>query len=311
MSSASDTTAASAKTEFVTEFDIDDKKSLLKIENKGRANRSLITQEQIGDTSFSAVLHRVYYGSYHGESACLISVDFSFRFRSKTASRYQYAAIGLEFEKAMDTNDHKVRCKNPLLDPKVANFAPKQVYGMVSTIDQKKHWEVSIPVMFESPIGLSAGVTGTAGNKTISHEDNRMELHGNLYQDDDHDEGANGVTWDLQENKVQGDGIFRNFCGAIVVLHEPDQPFWMRVSVKPAVRFSLDPRRLITKEDHLARLLQRNDHPVLLDGATQLKRQPDLTCDDFSSEEFPWHSILRLPKEFEVSKAAIRVYDRA
>ena len=301
MSVASDITEAAAKIEFVTDFDIDSDKSLLKIENKGRVNRSLITQEQVGHTSFSAILHRVYYGSYHGERACLISVDFSFRFRSKTSSRYQYAAIDLQFEKAMDVNNHKIRCKDPLLDPKVANFAPKQVYGMVSVIDQKKHWEVSIPVTFETPIGLSAGVTGTAGSESNSHEDNRMEIHGNLYQDDEHDEGANGVTWDLQENKVQGDGIFRNFRGTIVVLHEPDQPFWMRVSVKPAVKFSLDPRRLVTKEDPLARLLQRNDDPILLDGRTPLKRQPDIGCKDFSSEEFPWSSITRLPKEYEVS----------
>ena len=304
MSKESDTMEDDAKWEFLTEFDIGSEEPMLKIKNKGRVNRPLITQDQIGHTSFSAILHCVYYGSYHGENACLVAVDFSFRFRSKTTSRYQYAAIQLEFEKAMDVTNPKIRCKDPLLDPKVANFAPKEVYGMVSAIDQKKHWEVSIPVMFESPIGLSAGITGTAGGESNSHEDNRMEIHGNLYQDDEHDEGANGVTWDLQENKIQGDGIFRNFRGAIVVLHEPGMPFWMHLSVRPAIKFSLDPRRVVTKEDPLARLLQRNDHPILLDGRTPFKRQPDLGCDDFSAADFPWNKILVLPREYEVSKAA-------
>lgn len=85
-------------------------------------------------------------------------------------------------------------------------MAPKEVYGIVKTVDEKKYWDVSIPLMFEIPVGFSAGITGTAGAEKNVIEDNRMEIHGNLSQDDDHDEGANGVTWDLTENKAQKDG---------------------------------------------------------------------------------------------------------
>ncbi len=67
-----------------TDLDVDEGKALLKVHNEGRVNRLLATQEQVGHTSFRAVLSRVHYGLYSNEPACLISLGFSFRFRSKT-----------------------------------------------------------------------------------------------------------------------------------------------------------------------------------------------------------------------------------
>ena len=292
-----------ANANFSTDFDVDKDKTLLSIKNKGRVNRALVTQEQINNTSFSATLHRVQYGKYQGETACLISLDCSFRFKSKSLSRYEYAEVQVEFETAVDTSKPRLRSSEPLADPRVVNYAPKEVYGIVTTVDQRKHWKIEIPLMFHSPIGLKAGLTGSGGSDWSTHEDNRIEIHGNFYQDDEHDEGANGVTWDLQENKTQHYGIFRSFRSVIMVKHQAARPFWMRVSVKPAVRFSLDLRRLVTKNSVLLRLLQRNDDPVLLDCKTPLKGQPDFGCDDFSSDDFPWARILQMPQEYEVSMA--------
>jgi hypothetical protein len=263
--------------DFETDLDINKEiLPLLKIHNNGRVNRPLATQDHIGHTAFGAILKRVQYGTYEGDPACLISLEFSFRFKSKSHSRYCYAEIGVEFEKATDVQKPRVRSMDPALDPRVINLAPKEVYGIVKTVDEKKYWDVSIPLKFESPVGVSAGITGTLGAERNMTEENRMEIHGNLAQDDDHDEGANAVTWDLTENSSNKDGIFRSFRAAIVVQCRFKEAFWMRVSVKPSVKFSLDPRRLSTKEDGLYRLLQRNDDPILLDGETPLKGQPDL-----------------------------------
>jgi hypothetical protein len=68
-----------------------------------------------------------------------------------------------------------------------------------------------------------------ASMETTEHQDNWMEIHGQLYEDDDHVDEANAVSWDLFENPVQRDGIFRNFRGAIVVLYPPGRPMWMEV----------------------------------------------------------------------------------
>jgi hypothetical protein len=293
--------------DFCTDFELDESSEpLLGIHNKNRVNRDLATQERIGRTSFSAQVLRVQYGTYLGDHACLVGLNFSFRFRTNVACRYSYAEIRVAFTRAIDIQNHKTRNTNPLDDPRVKNLAPKEVYGIVKTVEEKKVFDVTIPVMFESPIGLKAGVTSQVRNEKTEHQENRMEIHGHLYFDDDHDEDANAVTWDLSENDAQKDGIFREVKVAIVVLNPADKPMWMDVSVKPSVKFSADPRRLVAKNDAFARLLQKNDEPVLLDGKTPKTGQSDLGCSDFSSTTFPWDKVLRLPVEYAVSSFIVK-----
>ena len=127
-----------------------------------------------------------------------------------------------------------------------------------------------------------------------------MEVHGTFDFDDDHDDAANAVSWELTENTAQKNGIFRQFRAAIVFLSPPGQLVWMKVVVDPRVNFSVDPRHLLKKESLLLRLLQRNDHPILLDGKTSLSPS-DLGCNGFSVAEFPWEKVLQLPVEYAVS----------
>ena len=287
---------------FETEFSIDRESDppILGIKASETINRSLITQDRVGSTSFSAVLNRVQYGSYHGEPTCLIVVDFTFRFIPKVPSRYSYAYIQTCFRRAVDAQNHKIHPKDPSDDPRVINFAPKAVYGVIKTIENRRIKDVTVPVTFETPLGLSTGAKVDAGMKHTEHEDNRMEIHGQLYQDDDHIDGAHGVSWDLTENEAQADGILRNFRVAILIQNPPDKPMWMDIVVKPAVKFSADPRRLIAKNTEFARLLQMNDVPVLLDGKTARNGEPMIQCDDFTSPDFPWSEVLRMPGENQV-----------
>jgi hypothetical protein len=286
---------------FDTTFAIDETEvPQLGIHNDGRINRKLATQEKIGDTSFSATLNRVQYGTYNGASACLVAIDFSFRFKPKAPSRYSYASIHIAFNRAIDVLKPKLRATDLLDDPKVVNIAPKEVYGTVHIIDKKKTRNISIPLMFESQTHVSTGIEGLVGTETTEQTENRMEIHGQVYYDDDHDEEPNAVSWDLYENKVQKDGIFQNFRAAMVVANSAGKAMWMDVTVKPSVKFSMDPRRLLSKGDSFCRLLQLDDEPVLLDGKTPKEGQVSIDCDDFSSGQFPWDKVLWLPVEYQV-----------
>jgi len=208
---------------FTTNFDLDESNvPQFGTHNDGRVNRTLITRDEVRDTSFSAALNRVHYGTYKGEPACLVSIDFSFRFRLRVLSRYSHASIKVTFKRAMDIHNHKIRSDDPSDDPGVVIMAPKEVYGIVTTVDEKKVRDITIPLMFNTPVGLSAGFEGHAGTERTEHQGNRMEIHGELYYDDDHDEAPYGVTWDLYENSNQRDGIFRNFGAAIVVSNPPE-----------------------------------------------------------------------------------------
>ncbi|KAH7085256.1 hypothetical protein BKA63DRAFT_559898 [Paraphoma chrysanthemicola] len=289
---------------FETEFDFDDAAAIpqLGIEAKGKINRYLITQDGVGSNSFSATTQRVQYGTYHGKHACLVVIDFNFRFKPKVAARYSYASITVLFRRATDLSNHRAPNAPPESDPHVANMAPKSMYGVVTTVKDKTVLDVTVPVMFENPLGLKAGVVLHSGIERNENSEHRMEIHGQRYEDDDHVDAPNGVSWDLFENRIHRNGIMRNFRAAVVVLNPPGEPMWMEVVVKPSVKFSVDPRRLLMKNDAFAKLLQLNDQPVPLDGKTPKADQADLGCDDFTSSEFPWAKVLRLPSDVEIAE---------
>ncbi|KAK3654481.1 hypothetical protein LTR56_004111 [Elasticomyces elasticus] len=293
---------------FTTDFDLEETDDVpqLGIKNNNRVNRNLVTRDEIWNTSFSATLHRVQYGTYGGKSACLVVLDCAFRFPPRAGCRYSSATIKVTFSHAADITNYRIKSRESSDDPSVVNLAPKEVYGTVSTIEEKRTWDVKIPLMFESPIGLSAGFESHLGGERTTQRNSRTELHGNLYYDHDHDDEACGATWDLSENEVQGDGIFRQFRAAIILCHPADQPMWMSVRVKPSVKFSLNPQRLFERGDPFAYLLQRNDEPVLLDGSTGKPQASHISCSDFSSDSFPWPEVLWFPAEYQQSQLTLQ-----
>ncbi|KAK3389594.1 hypothetical protein B0H63DRAFT_464006 [Podospora didyma] len=262
----------------------------LGIHNDGRVNRLLATQEHIGRTSFSAYLRHVQYGTYQSRPACLLAVDISFRFPAKSSSRFSSAEVDITFEKALNRNKPSQRCTDASLDPVVTNFAPKAMLGQVRERENRKTLELEVPLTFEAPFGSAEFAARWSREMTMT-EEGRAELHGNLAQDDEHDDGANSVVWDLTENPVSKEGILRSFRAvAVLYLRRRGEAFWMRVDVKPVVKFSLDPSRLFTK-----RLVREGDEPILLDGETVLGESSCHGHEVFDAADFPWETVLNLP----------------
>jgi hypothetical protein len=274
---------------FETDFIFKDSDALLSIKNNERVNRALATQDHIGKTGYSAYARHVQYGTYQDKPACLLGVDFAFRFPSKANSRFTSAEIEVTFEKALNSKNPSLRSTDASLDPIVANFAPKEILGSVVQRENKKSFEIEVPIVFDVPFG-SAGITTKWTRKTTFTEEGRSEVHGNLAQDDEHADGANSVTWDLTENPVSKDGILRSFRGVFLLFCVPGEALWMHVSVKPVVSFSLDPRRLYSKK-----LIRERDDPVLLDGTTTLGNSSCFEYEKFDADDFPWDPVLKLP----------------
>lgn len=265
-----------------------DSDPLLGIRNDERVNRALATQETIGRTSYSAYVRHVQYGTYENRPASLVGIDFAFRFPPRANSRFSSAEVEVTFEKALDTSKPSLRSTDASLDPIVANFAPKDILGQAKERENKTAFRLEVPIVFNAPFG-SAQMLAKWSRETTMSEEECLEVHGNLAQDDYHDEGANSVTWDLTENPISKGGILRSFRAIVVLFHRPNEPFWMDVSVKPVVKFSLDPRRLFTK-----RLVREKDEPVLLDGRTMFGNSSCLKYDQFDSDDFPWQEVLNL-----------------
>ncbi|KAK0726413.1 hypothetical protein B0T21DRAFT_385675 [Apiosordaria backusii] len=219
----------------------------LAIKNNSRINRTLATHSNLSPSSYSAYLRHVQYGLYRSKPACLLALDFTFRFPSKSTSRFSSAEITLTFTHCSSPSKPSLPSPDPTLDPIIANFAPT--------------------------------------------EEGQAELHGYLAQDDEHDDGANSVAWDMTENPVSKGGIFRSFRGVVVLhLRRPGEAFWLKVDVKPVVKFSLDPKRLFAQ-----RLIGKRDDPILLDGKTTLGDSVCHGYEAFDAEDFPWDAVLKGP----------------
>jgi hypothetical protein len=275
----------------------EDSNALLGIKNEERVNRTLVTQERIGKTSYSLYARHIQYGTYQAKPACLVGIDISFRFPSKANSRFTYAEVEITFEKALDITNPSLRSTDASLDPVVANFAPKQILGTVVERENKTSLEFEVPLVFDTPFG-SSGITATIARETTMTERGCLEVYGNLAQDDEHDDGANSVTWDLTENPISKDGILRSFRGIILLFCRPGETLWLHGTVKPVVSFSLDPRRLVTKK-----LVREKDQPIYLDGKTTLGNSVCLGYDKFDADNFPWNEVLNLPKSLGTTSA--------
>jgi hypothetical protein len=276
--------------DFEADFVFSDETApLLRIKNEDRTNRSLVTQETIGRTGYSVYLRHVQYGTYQSKHACLVAFDISFRFPSRAGSRFTYAEVDITFEKALDVTKPALRSTDASLDPVVANFAPKQILGTVSDRENKKTLELEVPLVFDTPFG-STGITAKMARETTVTEHGQLEVHGSLAQDDEHDNGANSVVWDLAENPISKDGILRAFRGAVLIFCRPGDSIWLHGTAKPVVSFSLDPRRLVTKK-----LVRVKDEPIYLDGKRTMGNPACFQHGEFDAEDFPWDEVLNLP----------------
>ena len=56
----------------------------------------------------------------------------------------------------------------------------KPIFGLVKQRENKKTLEIGVPLVFESPVGLSAGLTWQWGTETTVTEDGRMDLYRNI-----------------------------------------------------------------------------------------------------------------------------------
>lgn len=285
------------KYSLYTEFELEDENAdtLLSIKNKERVNRLSATHDKVGRTWFAATLCLVHYAKYKGKSACIVGINFSFGFPRKSLGRFVYSELNVIFSQALDKKDPGVLATDPDKDPGVVDLAPVTLWGEAKTIDQKTKWSVDVPVKWKD--GAEAGIdTKAAIEKSLSRE-HRMNIEGSEMFDDDHVTHANSVQWTMEENEVQKDGILKRFRGFIVVLlpEGAKTAMWVKVKVQPAVKFSVDPRRLYRK------LIQKNDDPIYLDGKTPYCDLPDIEIgDNLGDPKSPWKELIVYPVEYTV-----------
>lgn len=261
-------------------------------------NRHKITAERISSTSFKAVLSRVQYGIYEENRAVLVVFEFFFSYQRNSHHRINYASINIEFTKTCDAKFTPPSPYEPNDDPVVTKILPVQIFG--KTTETGDGGVSFFPNSLRS-MTLTIIFKGWKLEPKLEHIElagDDLLLEADTYGDDDHKMDNNIEFRLLELNSLKTGILQRVTAAAIVTLPQGVSPkIKAKVVVKPSVVFSLNPLRLIP----------RNDDPIFLDGVTE-KGDPIAIGRDFSQSYFPWMSIIVTRGEQKVS---LQFWDQA
>ena len=284
--------------DFRTEFELDTSAgNTLRIHNDSQVNREKITANRIHNTLFSCLLKTVQYGTYEKDLAVLLVFAFHFGYHDEARDRYTTAAIEFEFEETSNAQLQTPDPRNKNNDPEVKFIAPVRVSGTPSKEKNSLKWILEGSLTYQIPLGPAPGLTPSVESEKSLERNRRMWLNGEMDSDDDH-RYHNRALWTTGENQVEKSGILHNFPAAVVVTlpKDPKHLIKVKVAVTPYVAFSINPIRLFPKRDD----------PIFLDRSTP-KGPQYAAGKDFSDTDFPWASVVKIPTEYEVCGAIMKV----
>lgn len=168
------------------------------------------------------VIH-LQHSTYRGKPATLLAFKFRFSFDSRGPNRASRAEIRVAF----DSHDAK-----PTAAPKpaVRSFAPALICGPVRVKQVEKSVgitpSVGIPIL-----PFQAGVEVAMAKSATFTREFQMKIVGEPWATDEDADDDDMVTWRVDENFADDDGVPSDFKTAVLVQHG-GQPFQATVQVK-------------------------------------------------------------------------------
>jgi hypothetical protein len=158
---------------------------------------SKVTHKEFWDAGVIGMVNRVSWGTYHGNTACLVVFSFSLR-SGDHALRFRNANVKITFERHAPSVPTQAY-------PAVLVFAPRKIFGMPTIESKKLAYKVELSA--EVPIGpVEVGPTASIENESLYEKEHRFKTVGNFWAT------KNGsdwdiVYWDVKENRRAKYGI--------------------------------------------------------------------------------------------------------
>lgn len=252
-------------------------------------NRTNITQAQARAVSYKAVLHRVQYGTYKSQRACLFTFKFFFNFKPNTRERIVSAEIAIRFRRASDDSSTPTQDDDEV-GPHIVQLRPSLFHGVAKVANEVKGWKTDLSVGVQVPgIGPTIAIQPGYQKSIAAEREVRMTISGRTTSStgDDLDDTA---LWTLVENTVQRDGILPRFQAAVVLC-------WPSTTDRVTANVSIEPEVAFSPLEAF-RLRQRRNDPLAFDGKTA-KGDPVDAGKDFADEAFTWSKVIADPVEYQ------------
>ncbi|KAL8826725.1 MAG: hypothetical protein Q9191_003621 [Dirinaria sp. TL-2023a] len=192
------------------------------------SEQQLIQEGKLGGSDLSARIKKATFGSFNGQPACLIliRVDFCPKGGSRSWFRFRSATIQADFsdldavdneetsEASEEEDEEESAC------PLVLRLYPELIRGHVQTAANKYNIKGYV-----EPAGVGAGAE-IGAEKTFLSEGLHL-VHGRLVGDPE-----TGAKWSMTENEVSRSGIYEQPIFAVIVRHEPEKGFAMKLRIK-------------------------------------------------------------------------------
>lgn len=188
-------------------------------------NRVKIHQRDLRNHTVEARLTRVEYGTWEGQTACLVALKFSFHSSGSKALRFTRGSISVGFT-SRDTRNR---------DPAVVNFGPKRLFG--SKTSGSLTWSYGGAFSFKATAGpVEIGPEVQATRDLVFERQYLQVINVWGWGDRRHVE-PNHVKCSLDENPLEESGIPEELSLTMIVTFEG--AFQARVSVGTTAIFDL------------------------------------------------------------------------
>lgn len=186
----------------------------LKSDQSSQSTPSKFTHKEFLDAGVIGMVSRVCWGTYHGQTACLVVFCFSLRSGDHTL-RFRNANVKITFEPHPSSPE-------PQDNPSVLVFGPRKIFGVPTTESKKLTYNVELSA--KAPVGpVEVGPAVSIGKESSFEKEHRFKIVGNLWATKNASDW-DIVYWDVKENRKVKHGIpDRLNVGVIVSAHRPFQ----------------------------------------------------------------------------------------
>lgn len=179
------------------------------------SEQQLLRAGKLGESQISARLKQVKFGTFKGETACLVVVQVDFAPKNGGWFRFRNATVELEFEEEGGEEDDED-------GPLVLKHYPELIRGHIQTVAES----FGITIASGIPPPLSGG--GVSGDWRVSRSREAQHLVQALLVGDP----ERGVKWKLSENEARKSGIYQQPIFVAIVRYREERGFVMTLGMK-------------------------------------------------------------------------------
>lgn len=203
------------------------------------SEQQLLKEGKLGSSEFTARLQQASFGTFKGETACLVVIKVDFAAKNKGWFRFRRATIEMEVEEPSlssaknDGDDKEVSSDDSdeaeYTGPLIRTFYPDLIRGHIQTAAETYNINFELPIPSPAPSGgLSAGWTVT------SPRESHHLVHGFLVGSPE-----TRVRWTMSENEISKGGLYEQPVFAIVVRYREEKGFMLGLRMRATTYWGL------------------------------------------------------------------------